>query len=46
LPLVASFCDRILVMHRGEIVETCRADALGEARHPYTRRLLDAVPVL
>jgi peptide/nickel transport system ATP-binding protein len=46
LPLVASFCDRILVMHQGEIVETCRADALGEARHPYTRRLLDAVPVL
>jgi peptide/nickel transport system ATP-binding protein len=46
LPLVASFCDRVLVMHRGEIVETCRADALAEARHPYTRRLLAAVPVL
>jgi peptide/nickel transport system ATP-binding protein len=46
LPLVASFCDRILVMYQGEIVETCRADALAEARHPYTRRLLDAVPVL
>jgi peptide/nickel transport system ATP-binding protein len=46
LPLVASFCDRILVMYRGEIVETCRAEALGEAQHPYTRRLLDAVPVL
>jgi peptide/nickel transport system ATP-binding protein len=46
LPLVASFCDRVLVMYRGEIVETCRADALAEARHPYTRRLLAAVPVL
>jgi peptide/nickel transport system ATP-binding protein len=46
LPLVASFCDRVAVMHQGEIVETCAAGALGEAQHPYTRRLLAAVPVL
>lgn len=46
LPLVASFCDRVLVMYRGEIVETCRADMLEKAQHPYTRRLLEAVPVL
>lgn len=46
LPLVASFCDRVLVMYRGEIVETCRADMLDKAAHPYTRRLLEAVPVL
>lgn len=46
LPLVASFCDRVLVMYRGEIVETCRADMLHKATHPYTKRLLEAVPVL
>lgn len=46
LPLVASFCDRVLVMYRGEIVESCRADMLDRATHPYTKRLLEAVPVL
>jgi peptide/nickel transport system ATP-binding protein len=46
LPLVASFCDRVLVMRQGEIVESCAADALDEARHPYTRSLLAAVPRL
>jgi peptide/nickel transport system ATP-binding protein len=46
LPLVASFCDRVLVMRQGEIVESCAAGALHEARHPYTRSLLAAVPRL
>ncbi|KAB0678791.1 ABC transporter ATP-binding protein [Aureimonas leprariae] len=46
LDLVASYCDRILVMRGGEAVEECRADALGEAKHPYTRALLAAVPRL
>jgi peptide/nickel transport system ATP-binding protein len=44
LNLVASFCDRILVMYAGRIVETCRASALDEARHPYTRGLLQSLP--
>lgn len=46
LNLVASFCDRIVVMYGGRIVETCAASALREARHPYTRGLLDALPRL
>jgi peptide/nickel transport system ATP-binding protein len=46
LNLVSSYCDRILVMHRGEIVEECAAARLSEARHPYTRGLLAAVPRL
>jgi peptide/nickel transport system ATP-binding protein len=46
LNLVASYCDRILVMNDGEVVETCEARALGEARHPYTRGLLAAMPRL
>ena len=44
LPLVARYCDRILVMNGGEIVEECEANALHEARHPYTRGLLEALP--
>jgi peptide/nickel transport system ATP-binding protein len=44
LNLVASFCDRVLIMYAGRIVETCRASALHEARHPYTRGLLASLP--
>jgi peptide/nickel transport system ATP-binding protein len=44
LNLVASFCDRVLIMYGGRIVETCRAAALHEARHPYTRGLLASLP--
>ena len=46
LNLVASFCDRILIMYAGRIVETCRAGELENARHPYTRGLLSALPRL
>lgn len=46
LNLVASFCDRILIMYAGRIVETCRASELENARHPYTRGLLNALPRL
>jgi peptide/nickel transport system ATP-binding protein len=44
LNLVASFCDRVLIMYAGRIVETCRATELHQARHPYTRGLLAALP--
>jgi peptide/nickel transport system ATP-binding protein len=44
LNLVRRFCDRVLIMYRGRIVETLAADRLGEATHPYTRGLLDALP--
>jgi peptide/nickel transport system ATP-binding protein len=46
LNLVASFCDRLLVMYGGRIVESIEAAKLHEASHPYTRGLLDAVPRL
>ena len=39
------FADRIAVMYAGRVVELAPADALVEdARHPYTRALLAAVP--
>ncbi len=44
LNLVASFCDRVLVMYGGRIVESCRAADLPKATHPYTRGLLAALP--
>ena len=44
--LVSSFCDRVLVMYTGQIVEVCDAGMLHEARHPYTKGLLDALPEL
>src|SRR5688572_10301167 len=44
LNLVASFCDRVLIMYAGKVVETCRASELHQARHPYTRGLLASLP--
>lgn len=46
LNLVASFCDRILIMYGGRIVESCAAGELASARHPYTRGLLECLPRL
>ena len=44
LNLVSGYCDRILVMRAGAIVEECAAGKLGEAKHPYTRGLLASIP--
>ncbi len=44
LNLVASFCDRVLVMYAGRVVESCRASELANAKHAYTRGLLAALP--
>ena len=44
LNLVASFCDRVLIMYAGRIVEECAAGELARAQHPYTRGLLASLP--
>lgn len=46
LTVIASFCDRVLVMYRGRIVEEVAARDLAKARHPYTRALIAAAPDL
>jgi peptide/nickel transport system ATP-binding protein len=46
LDMVARWCDRILVMYAGRVVEECAAGRLHEATHPYTRGLLASVPQL
>ena len=46
MAVVENIADRIAVMYLGQIVETgSRAQVFGNPRHPYTRRLIDAVPV-
>lgn len=40
--MVAAFCQRILVMYAGRVVETLTS--LEDARHPYTRGLIAALP--
>jgi len=44
LNLVATFCDRIIIMYGGRVLETCPAGGLRDARHPYTRGLLNCLP--
>jgi peptide/nickel transport system ATP-binding protein len=46
LPLVSHFCDRVLVMYAGRVVEELLAADLTRARHPYTRGLLECLPAL
>jgi peptide/nickel transport system ATP-binding protein len=44
LRLVARFCDRVLVMYKGRIVEELAARDLLHAKHPYTQGLLNCLP--
>jgi len=46
LRLVSSFCDRVLVMYAGRVVEQIAAVDLAQAQHPYTRGLLNCLPRL
>ena len=44
LRLVSSFCDRVLVMYAGKVVEELASANLQEAKHPYTQGLLNCLP--
>jgi peptide/nickel transport system ATP-binding protein len=45
LGLAARYCERIVVMHAGHVVEVARTKELfGAPRHPYTAKLLAATP--
>jgi peptide/nickel transport system ATP-binding protein len=45
LALASEYCDRIVVMHAGHVVESAPTAQLFRApRHPYTARLIAATP--
>lgn len=44
LRLVSTFCDRVLVMYAGRVVEELKASELHRAQHPYTRGLISCLP--
>lgn len=44
LELVSSFCDRIIIMYGGRIMEIVDASNLHNSQHPYTRGLLSCLP--
>ena len=44
LSLVASFCDRVIIMYAGRVMEVCDAKNLAAAKHPYTQGLLSCLP--
>ncbi|WP_341934656.1 dipeptide/oligopeptide/nickel ABC transporter permease/ATP-binding protein [Microbacterium sp. LWO14-1.2] len=45
IALVSAFCDRVIVMKDGLVVESLAADRIREdARHPYTRALIACLP--
>ncbi|KAF0231782.1 MAG: hypothetical protein FD175_343 [Beijerinckiaceae bacterium] len=46
LPLVAAFCDRVIVMYAGRVMETLDAKDLRHGKHPYTQGLLGCLPDL
>ena len=46
LNLVKNFCDRVLIMYAGRVVETLTAAELKNARHPYTQGLLSSMPAI
>jgi peptide/nickel transport system ATP-binding protein len=46
LNLVSTFCDRVLVMYAGQVLEELDAKHLNAAQHPYTRGLLACTPNL
>jgi peptide/nickel transport system ATP-binding protein len=46
MAVVENIADRVAVMYLGQIVETGSRDQIfRDPRHPYTRRLIEAVPV-
>ena len=44
IALVQNFCDRVLVMHQGKIIEEGRSDeVICHPKEAYTRRLIESV---
>jgi oligopeptide transport system ATP-binding protein len=47
LGIVSGFCDRVMVMYAGRVMESARTDDLFyDTKHPYTRGLRNSIPAL
>jgi len=47
LASVGALCSRVAILHQGQIVESAATqDVFGAPQHPYTRKLIDAIPQL
>lgn len=46
LDLAGGYCDRVMIMYAGRIMETVAAQNLGRVEHPYSRGLLASSPRL
>ena len=47
LGVVSGFCDRVMVMYAGRVMESARtADLFYDTKHPYTRALQKSIPAL
>lgn len=45
LGLAAAYCDKVVVMEKGNVVETAQAgEIFRNPQHPYTRKLMQATP--
>lgn len=46
LSIVRQVCDRVLVLYKGQLVESGNAsDIYNNPQHPYTQKLLDSIPL-
>ena len=47
LSIIAGFCDKVMVMYAGKIIEKATTETLfSHPKHPYTQKLLDSLPRL
>ena len=46
LGMVSAFCDRVMIMYAGKVVETVKACELDKVQHPYARGLIASAPRL
>jgi len=47
LGVIAQTCDKVAVMYRGKVAESAKtADLFADLAHPYTRGLLNSIPVV
>ncbi len=44
LPLVKKYCDDVLVLYKGEVMEHSKATEISHSKHPYVQALMNSIP--